>query len=670
MCGIAGKFNVDPTRPIDRERLMAMTSAVAHRGPDAAGFFVGAGIGLGHRRLSIIDLSTGDQPLANEDRTIWVVFNGEIYNFAEIRTTLEAFGHRFRTHTDTEVIVHAYEQWGETCPSKLRGMFAFAVIEMPKGRNGRATRVFLARDPLGIKPLYYSSTGSSFLFSSEVRSLLASGHVARQLAAQSVSAYLLFGSACEPMTMVEDVFSLPPGHSMMIRVGERVEATEPKCYWDFANDSKHFQERQSSPNSSLSSDRSACAREVRSLLEDAVRKHLIADVPVGVFLSSGVDSTALAALAARLQGGIHTFTVAFPDIEFSEAEVARATAARLGTDHRELSLSGSEMVERLDEAIAAFDQPSMDGINSYFVSWAARQAGLKVALSGLGSDELFGGYSSFRATSQVARIQKMARFFPRAVREFGADAMKKSKAYRGSRDAFRKATAAWLDPGALPHAYFFTRTLFTTQTVAALLRGDTASRSETSWFQWLSQATHEASTMDAFTQVSWLELRSYMANTLLRDTDAMSMHHSLEVRVPFLDGPLVEKILSLPEAIKSDPTRPKRLLIEAMGDLLPKEIATQKKRTFTFPWENWLRGKLGERVASGLQDWSPALQSQFDGRFAMSAFKDFQRGRTTWSRPWSLYVLNEWVKRNLRVEQSSSSDQVATRSAQTAGTNS
>jgi asparagine synthase (glutamine-hydrolysing) len=506
------------------------------------------------------------------------------------------------------------------------------------------------------------------LFSSEVRSLLASGMVAPQLATESVSAYLLFGSVCEPMTMVEGVFSLPPGYSMMIRTGERVEAAEPAPYWNFAENYKSNSVQQRT-NGGGSDRRSTCAVEVRSLLEDAVRKHLIADVPVGVFLSSGVDSTALAALASAVQGGIHTFTVAFPDLEYSEAEIARASAKRLGTDHRELSLSSSEMADRLDEAIGAFDQPSMDGINSYFVSWAARQAGLKVALSGLGSDELFGGYNSFRATSQVARITKMARWFPRTLRGFGADALKNSKTYRGSRDAFRKASAAWLDPTALPHPFFFTRALFTTHTVAALLRQDTASWSTTPWAKWLALAAQEAQPMDAFTQVSWLELRSYLVNTLLRDTDAMSMSHSLEVRVPFLDGPLVEKVLSLPEAIKSDPSRPKRLLIEAMGDLLPKEIATQKKRTFTFPWENWLRGKLGDRVASGLQDWSPALKTQFDGRFAMSAFKDFQRGRTTWSRPWSLYVLNEWVKRNLRTEPPGVTEQVRIQPAQVAGSN-
>jgi asparagine synthase (glutamine-hydrolysing) len=668
MCGICGAIGFS-SRKEGELPVRRMLAAIVHRGPDEEAFLDVTPVVLGSRRLSIIDLAGGSQPIWNEAGTLAVVYNGEIYNFRELRQQLLGLGHSFRTNSDTEVIVHAYEQWSEACAAKLHGMFAFAMVEMPQGRNGRPAGVFLARDPLGIKPLYYAKSGSSFLFSSEVRSLLASGHVAPQLAAESVSAYLLFGSVCEPMTMVEGVFSLPPGYSMMIRVGERVEAAAPKPFWNFAEDYKSWSNQHGASNGASSAKRSASAVEVRSLLEDSVRKHLIADVPVGVFLSSGVDSTVLAALAAGVQGGIHTFTVAFPDLEYSEAKIARATAKRLGTDHRELSLSGSEMVERLDEAIGAFDQPSMDGINSYFVSWAARQAGLKVALSGLGSDELFGGYSSFRATSQVARITKMARWFPRTLRGFGADALKNSKTYRGSRDAFRKASAAWLDPAALPHPYFFTRALFTTHTVGALLREDTDSWSSTPWSKWMALAAREARPMDAFTQVSWLELRSYLVNTLLRDTDAMSMSHSLEVRVPFLDKPLVEKVLSLPEAIKGDPAHPKRLLLEAVADLLPKEIATQKKRTFTFPWENWLRGKLGDRVASGLQNWSPALKSQFDGRFAMSAFKDFQRGRTTWSRPWSLYVLNEWVKRNLRAELPSAAEQLRVQPAQVAGTN-
>src|ERR1700684_1926733 len=473
MCGICGTIGLDPK--LDGEAVVRrMLGAIVHRGPDEEAFLDATPVVLGSRRLSIIDLAGGSQPIWNEAGTLAVVYNGEIYNFRELRQELLGLGHSFRTNSDTEVIVHAYEQWGEACAAKLLGMFAFAIVERPQGRNGRPVGVFLARDPLGIKPLYYAKSGNSLLFSSEVRSLLASGHVAPQLAAESVSAYLLFGSVCEPMTMVEGVFSLPPGYSMMIRAGEGVEAAAPKPFWNFAEDYKSSSNQHGASNGASSAKRSASAVEVRSLLEDSVRKHLIADVPVGVFLSSGVDSTVLAALAAGVQGGIHTFTVAFPDLEYSEAEIARATAKRLGTDHRELSLSGSDMVERLDEAIGAFDQPSMDGINSYFVSWAARQAGLKVALSGLGSDELFGGYSSFRATSQVTRLTTMARFFPKLARELATSGIKRSKVYRGSPDAFRKAFSAWLDPNLIPSPHFFPRALFTPQTVVSRLGDDSA----------------------------------------------------------------------------------------------------------------------------------------------------------------------------------------------------
>src|SRR3984957_2045230 len=649
MCGICGAIGFS-SREIGELAVRRMLRAIVHRGPDDEGFLNASPAVVGSRRLSIIDLPGGSQPIWNETETLAVVYNGEIYNFQELRRDLEGRGHSFRTHSDTEVIVHAYEQWGDACAERLHGMFAFAVLEMRQGRNGRATRVFLARDPLGIKPLYYTQAGSSFLFSSEVRSLLASGHVVPELSADSLSAYMLFGSVCEPMTMVEGVYSLPPGHYIAIETNGRIAAGTPKDYVNLEERALRKTPGKSDSSQFSSAGAVAAPGEVRSLLDAAVKSHLIADVPVGVFLSSGVDSTALAALAAAAQNEIHTFTVAFPDIEFSEAEIARATAKRLGTRHSELSLSGSEMADRLDEAVAAFDQPSMDGINSYFVSWAARQAGLKVALSGLGSDEIFGGYDSFTATEQVARITRAAHMVPRSLRGLSGNLLKKSKAYRGSRDAFRKASAAWLDPGDLPHPYFFTRALFTASTVASVLRQDTATWGDTRWGHWLGEAATEAAPMDSFTQVSWLELRSYMLNTLLRDTDAMSMHHSLEVRVPFLDRSLVEKVLSLPESVKKDPAKPKSLLLAAMGGLLPKEITSQKKRTFTFPWENWLRGKLGERVSAGLQDWSPHLDSHLNGRFAGSVFRDFQRGRTTWSRPWSLYVLNEWVKRNLRSE--------------------
>jgi asparagine synthase (glutamine-hydrolysing) len=641
MCGICGVVGIE-SREAGEAIVRRMMDAMVHRGPDEEGILLASPVAAGMRRLSVVDLPGGSQPVWNETGNVAVVYNGEIYNFRELRAELESAGHRFRTRSDTEVIVHAYEAWGERCAERLRGMFAFAVIEMPEGRTGRASRVFLARDRLGVKPLYYALVDGRMFFASEVRALLASGSVPARISAAAIPAYLLFGSVCEPLTLIDGVASLPPGQSISVAAAAPASAPEPTRYWDAPG---------VTPESAA-----APAQKVRALLEDAVATHLVADVPVGVFLSSGLDSTAIAALASRARAGIHTFTVAFADVEFSEAEIARRTASRLRTEHSELTLSDREVIVRLEEAIAGFDQPSMDGINTYFVSWAARQADLKVALSGLGSDEIFGGYTSFRATSKVARAAAVARFLPRPIRASFAAGLARTTLFGATPDAAPKALASFLDPGSLPHPYFFTRLLFTPQAAAAAMHADSSSWSASSWWRWLAESARRASSMDAFTTVSWLELRSYMLNTLLRDTDAMSMRHSLEVRVPFLDAPLVEYVLALPESAKRNSTRPKSLLIDALGDLLPEEIVAQQKRTFTFPWENWLRGALGKRVAAGLAEWSPALEPHLGRDFAQRVWKNYLAGRTTWSRPWSLYVLNEWVKRNVGETDTSGAD--------------
>jgi asparagine synthase (glutamine-hydrolysing) len=598
--------------------------------------------------LSIIDLPGGGQPIWNESGTLAICFNGEIYNFQELREELKSRKHLFQSQADTEVVVHAYEEWGQDCVKRFQGMFAFAVIELPQGPNGHATRVFLARDRAGIKPLYYAQIGGMFLFASEVRALLASGLLTPKISAQAVIAYLLFGSVGEPTTLVEGIFSLPPGHCMAITSDDPGATPEPKAYWEpaqFCGD--HTRAKAGSPNSNAGT---TPAARVRALLEDAVRGHLIADVPIGVFLSSGIDSTAIATLASKAQSGIHTFTVSFPDTEFSEGAIAKRTAERIGSQHCEAMISGEEMVSRLPEAVAALDQPSMDGVNTYFVSWAARQAGLKVALSGLGSDELFGGYATFRASTKVGRVAGAARLFPELFRKWTASGMKQTPFFKASPDAFRKGLSAWLQPEFFPHPYFFTRALFTPKAFATHLNGGAVGWESMLWYQWLEGAVEQSQAMDKFTQVSWLELRSYMVNTLLRDTDAMSMRNSLEVRVPFLDTPLVEYVLGLPESIKRRYGRPKALLVEALGNLLPEEIVNQPKRTFTFPWEYWMRGKLGERVAVGLGDWAPGLAEIVDIKFGQTVWRNFLLDRTTWSRPWSLYVLNEWVKRNLNVQ--------------------
>jgi len=650
MCGICGIVGIE-SRDTGEAIARRMMATMRHRGPDDEGILVAPPITVGMRRLSIIDLSGGSQPVWNEAENLAVIFNGEIYNFRELRKELEAAGHRFRTRSDTEVIVHAYEQWGEDCVKRLDGMFALAVVELPQGSRSPATHLFLARDPLGIKPLYYALVDGVLYFASEVRALLASGCVPGELCTETLPAYLLFGSVCEPLTMVRGVRSLPPGHSMSVVAGKPLQLPEPAPYWDGDQEAggdemadHALRDRSTSP-----------AQRVRALLESTVASYLVADVPVGVFLSSGLDSTAIAALASQAQAGIHTFTVAFPDLEYSEAEIARRTAKRLRTEHLELKLSGDEMAARLDEAVAAFDQPSMDGINTYFVSWAARQAGLKVALSGLGSDELFGGYDSFRSTSATARAGDVGRHLPSSMRALAADALTRVSAFGSSPDRVRKASAAFCDSDALPHAYFFTRLLFTPQTVATDLLDGRESWSNLSWWRWFSAAAARARSMDHFTGISWLELRSYLVNTLLRDTDAMSMRSSLEVRVPFLDTPLVEYVLSLAESEKMG-ARPKALLMDALRDILPDEIVAQKKRTFTFPWGNWLRGPLGSRVAAGLSEWSPALAPHLGRESARAVWKDFLDRRTTWSRPWSLYILNEWVKRNLGANRASGAE--------------
>jgi asparagine synthase (glutamine-hydrolysing) len=645
MCGISGVIGIE-SREASEPIVRRMLASIFHRGPDDEGVLAVPRFAAGTRRLSIIDLPGGGQPVWNEAGTLAVLFNGEIYNFRVLRRELQSLGHRFRTLSDTEVIVHAYEAWGNDCVQHLDGMFAFAIVELAKGNEDRPVRVFLARDRLGIKPLYYAVRDGIFYFASEVRALVASGRIDPRISAEALPSYLLFGSVAEPSTFVEQVFSLPPGCWLSFNPQSPVRTVEPQSYWNIESRLPLY----------APSRGNIPAARVRALLEKSVESHLVADVPVGVFLSGGIDSTVIAALASRAQRGIHTFTVAFPEAEFSEAEIARRTAKALGTSHSEVSISDQQMVSRLDEAIAAFDQPSADGVNTYFVSWAARQSGLKVALSGLGSDELFGGYTSFRATRQVARLAQFARILPRPLRSFVARGIAHAKSSRGSQDALRKAFAAWLDPHILPHPYFFTRSLFTPQTVASRVGTDSSEWDQARWSRWLASAVQQSRSMDQFTRVSWLELRSYLLSTLLRDTDAMSMCHSLEVRVPFLDSALVECVLSLPEAAKRANRRPKSLLVDAARNLLPKEVLAQPKRTFTFPWEIWLHGKLGEQVAASLSHWSPELESHIDAHFAARVWRDFLRGHTTWSRPWSLYVLNEWTRRNLRARAPSAGD--------------
>jgi asparagine synthase (glutamine-hydrolysing) len=440
------------------------------------------------------------------------------------------------------------------------------------------------------------------------------------------------------MTLVEGVYSLPPGHRITLSVAGRHVSVHPEPYWDFASSA-------CPPLSTRKQERCSAATFLRSLLEEAVESHLIADVPVGVFLSSGIDSTVLVALATQKIAALNTVTVVFPEQEFSEAEMARRIAQQFGTNHQELTLSGDDMLARLSEAVGALDQPSMDGINTYFVSWAARQAGLKVALSGLGSDEIFGGYSTFRSTPDAQSVACLARTVPGGVRSTLLSAAEKTLGRFHRNDAHRKMAALWRDPNFLPHPYFYTRLLFTPTQVLGLLKGNGLDSPEP-WKDWLEETARGSKNLDDFTAVSCLESRSYMVDTLLRDTDSMSMAHSIEVRVPFLDHALVEFVTRLPGSIKRN-GRSKSLLIDAVADLLPAEVITQKKRTFTLPWEHWLRNALMKEVAAEFQDIAQPLRESLNAQTVGQVWTDFLAGKTSWSRVWSLFVLNRWARRHL-----------------------
>jgi asparagine synthase (glutamine-hydrolysing) len=645
MCGICGIAGLESAEESGRA-VRRMTAALFHRGPDEEGLLLsppGApNVSLGMRRLSIIDLPGGHQPIFNETRDVLVFYNGEIYNFRELRAELERAGHKFTTHSDTEVIVHAFEQWGDDCVRHLRGMFAIALLDMRRDAEA-GPRLFLARDRLGIKPLYYTFQNGALIFASEVRALLASGHVPRRLSTSALDSYLLFGSVSEPVTLVEGVFSIPPGHSMTIPVAAPQRSSALSPYWNFG-DAAAGESHNRKEKITLDS----AARNLLPILEDAITRHLIADVPLGVFLSSGLDSTAIVALASRAQKDLRTFTVVFPEQEFSEAKLARSTAKHFGTHHEELLLGGEEMLAHLDDAVASLDQPTMDGINTYFVSWAAHRAGLKVALSGTGGDEIFGGYSTFRSAPRAARLAGIGRKLPRALRSATASTVARASGGRG--DAARKIASLWTDSASLPHPYFFTRSLFTPNHVATLRGNSKILAKPSRWWDWLAETSRQAATLDSFAAVSCLEARSYLVNTLLRDTDSVSMAHSLEVRVPLLDHILVEAVARFPASAKLRRGQNKALLVESLRALLPAEVLRQRKRTFTFPWERWLRGALSPRIRAGLAELAPALTPHLDAAAVGAIWPAFEAAQTNWSRPWSLYVLNEWCRRNLEAQ--------------------
>jgi asparagine synthase (glutamine-hydrolysing) len=643
MCGIVGILARGAV--VEPEVLERATRSLAHRGPDDEGTIIvreqapeRVEVGLGNRRLAILDLSPlGHQPMQDPETRNWIVHNGEVYNFREVRAKLEREGLEFRSQSDTEVVLKAYGRWGEKCVGEFRGMFAFAIWDAQR------KRLFVARDPMGIKPLYYFQSDQHFLFASELRTLLGTGLVPRRMDGAGLESYLAFGSVYEPATLIEGLRMLGPGCFLTWEQGVARETQ----YWDLGG-GKNVGSSAKEPNSGA---RVQLEERVHATIDESVRMQLVSDVPVGVFLSGGIDSSALVGILRRSGVQPSTFSIVFREAEFSEAEHSRAVAERFKTDHHEITVSQEDVFATIPAAVGAMDQPTMDGVNTYFVSQQARAAGVKVALSGLGGDELFAGYSNFRSVPRMESFSQLWGHMPAGVRGAVAAAF---TGLRPENDQNRKLAALVRENGRIVHPYFLARMLFTPEQRGALLAGGKgmqglpgAADVRCDGTSELRQRLARTAGMDAVNRVSYLEARCYMLNTLLRDSDFMSMAHGLEVRVPLIDHRLAEDALAVPGEWKLSRGTPKPLLLGALRGALPESIVHRPKRGFTLPFERWVREGLRTEVEASIKRIEDgAIGGRIDGRAARRVWSDFLRGATSWTRPWSLFVLEHWCARH------------------------
>jgi asparagine synthase (glutamine-hydrolysing) len=634
MCGIFGiiGFNVGVPSGV----LQRATQSLVHRGPDDGGTVIlrdsvdpSIEIGLGNRRLAILDLSPlGHQPMHDPESGNYIVYNGEIYNFREIRARLLGLGFHFRSGSDTEVILKAYAHWGEECVNEFRGMFAFAIWDAERHR------LFMARDPMGIKPLYYFHSDRYVIFSSEVRTLLGTDLIPRRLDPSGLLNYLTFGSVYDPNTLVEGISALAAGDSLTWQAGRLIRRT----YCDLL-------ESTGPGNGSLLSDRQQGESEVAEMLDEAVRMQLISDVPVGVFLSGGIDSSALVAILARHGVRTITFSIVFREAQYSEAQYSRAIARLFRTDHHEVTVSQPDLFSAIGPAIHAMDLPTIDGVNTYFISQRTRAAGVKVALSGLGGDEVFAGYSSFSNVPRMERFVSAWNQVPASARSPLARAF---AAFAPANDRNRKLATLAHGAEAFDHPYILSRMLFSALEQEKLLvpkiSEDHFIRARNAFLPSLARAQ----SLDPVNRVSYLETRGYMLNTLLRDSDSMSMAHGLEVRVPLIDHQLARRVLAMPGAWKANGGTPKPLLVHALKGQLPDSIVHRKKRGFTLPFEHWLRQELRPVVEKSLARIGESpLGSLISEPACFDVWKNFLAGRTSWTRPWSLFVLQNWCELNL-----------------------
>jgi asparagine synthase (glutamine-hydrolysing) len=614
MCGIAGILNKQT--PVDPDQIRRMSASMCHRGPDAEGIFIDRELAFGHRRLSIIDLSdAANQPFEDASGRYVIVFNGEIYNYAEIRPRLS--GYPFRSQGDTEVILAGYIRWGADCLKDLRGMFTIVIWDKEE------RSLFIARDRLGVKPLYYYQDEEKFIFASELRAILSLGNIKRKIDHTGLTEYFRYQSVGFPFSPVEGIRQIEAGTWMSIKNGK----IQTQTYWDPTAKNYDF----------AFTSKKEVQHKVKELMLQSVRRRLVSDVPVGAFLSGGIDSSAVVGLMVEAgDASPNTFNISFDESEYDESKYADLVAKKFNTRHTQIRLAPEVMLEELTNALDAMDTPSGDGINTYVVSKAIHKEGIRVALSGIGGDELFVGYPIFE---HYIRLQQKRWLWktPSMLRSGLSGLLGKGE----KKDRMRQFLM--LPSPSIENAYPVLRQLLSPSDLTQLTRLK-GSDQQTLARQLISKKQALAG-LPFFSQVTAAEYLGYTQQTLLKDTDQMSMAHSLEIREPFFDQDLVEFVMSVPDHFKV-PVYPKSLLVESLKPLLPDEIVHRKKQGFVFPWKEWMKKELRSFCEMHIlhmseRDFILGDRLQSDWKRFLSGDPDIR-----WQQIWLFIVLDYWMEKN------------------------
>jgi asparagine synthase (glutamine-hydrolysing) len=618
MCGIAGI--VDKNHLVEkREIVIKMMDKMIHRGPDSSGYWSEGYVAFGHRRLSIIDLTPGGhQPKTDSIHQNTITFNGEIYNYKKLKSELTDYS--FVTNSDTEVILAAYAKWGFDCVKYLKGQFAFAIWDETK------KLLFIARDHLGEKPFYYYHANGIFLFGSEVRALLASNLIEKKISKDAIVDYLKYQSVNAPNTIVNEIFALPAASYGIFKEN----SLNIHSYWTH-EDLKELPEN---------TEYKVVLDNIRFLFSESVKGQMQSDVPLGAFLSGGIDSSAIVAMMVEhATSPIHTFNVSFEDKQFDESIYANLIAKKYKTDHTQIDLKPTVLLEQLPEILSSMDVPSGDGPNTYIISQAVKNRGLTVALSGLGGDDLFVGYAGFLRYVNIQKYKGLWNL-PLSLRKLLSNTMGLLK---DDHSTNKKRALLELEDVSLSSFYRLSRNVFSTNEIHYLapLQNSKVDFLRDNMDRWLPQVDH----LPEFSKYGLAELMGYTQNVLLKDSDVMAMANSLEIRSPFFDHNLVSYVMSVSDNIKY-PHTPKKLLVDAIHPLLPKEVVNRKKMGFSFPWDRWMKKEMKSFVELNIR--SLANRDIFDKDRLLGYYSEYANGshRILWSKIWLLVSLESWLKEN------------------------